>query len=112
RADKLVPFTKRIKWTIDGSAILVCDEFDVWRLSLDGKTKNRLTKGREVQRKYHLFIDFANPKKIVQNLVSLEDGFLIKAEDEGRNTGYFLWEDGDLIELLYGPFLIDEIKWE
>lgn len=110
--DRIAPFTKRIKWILEEPAILVSDEFDVWKLSLDGKIKDRLTKGREIQRKYQLFIDFANPKKIVQKIVSLKDGFLLFAEDDNRNTGYFLWENGNLSELLYGPFLTDEIKWD
>lgn len=112
RADKLVPFTKRIKWILGDPAVLVSDEFDVWKLSLDGKIKERLTKGREIQRNYQIFIDFANPKKIEQNLVNLKDGFLLWAEDDNRNTGYFLWENGNLLEILYGPFLTDEIKWD
>lgn len=112
RADRLEPFTRRVKWTTDGTAILVCDEFDVWLLGLDGKIKSRLTKGREIQRNYSLFIDFANPKKIDQNLVDLQDGLLIKAEDATSNTGYFLWEDDNLKELSFGPFLMDEIKWD
>lgn len=109
--DKKRPFSKRIKWIEEEQAILVCDEYDVWKLGLDGETKIRLTKGREIQRNYSLVFDFANPKRINQNRVNLLKGFLLLAEDEDRNTGYFLWQaDGKLKELSFGAFQVDEIK--
>src|SRR5690554_223058 len=110
---KKIPFSKRIKWIEEENAILVCDEFDVWMLGLDGKIKNRLTQGREINRSYHFFVDFLNQKKINQNTVNLKNGFLLKTTDENRNTGYFLWKSKEeLKKLAFGPFLVDVIKWD
>ncbi len=112
RVDKKIPFSKRIKWVEGENSILVCDEFDVWKLSLDGNRKEKLTNGREIQRKYRLFIDFRNSKNIKQNIVNLQRGFLLQATDENRNSGYFLWQpQKELKELTFGPFLADQIKW-
>lgn len=110
---KKIPFSKRIKWVEGENAILVGDEFDVWLLGLEGKTKKRLTHGREIKRNYNLFMDFLNHRKIPQNIVNLQTGFLLQATDENRNTGYFLWQShGNLKPLSFGPFLADQIKWD
>src|SRR5690606_26463163 len=95
------------------AAILVCDEFDVWKLSLDGKTQKRLTKGREIKRKYTPVINYRNPKNTHIDRVNSTKGLLFHAEDENRNTGYFLLPPHEpLLELTFGPFLTDGIQWD
>lgn len=113
REDKRIPFSKRIKWVKGKEAILVCDKYDVWKLGLHGKDKQRLTDGREQKRKYRLFIDYLNPKGINQNTVNSEKGFLVHGVDENRNSGYFLWQANDsLTEITFGAFKVDGIKWD
>ena len=41
-------------WTKEGDVVLY-DRFDLWKISLDGKVKIRLTKGREIQKAYRIF---------------------------------------------------------
>lgn len=113
RNDQKTAFSRRIKWLEDERAILVSDEYDIWKLSLDGKFKQRLTAGREIKRKYRLFMDFANPKNIDQSIVNSEKGILFHATDEKRNSGYFLYKnDGTLTKISFGAFQVDEIKWD
>src|SRR5690606_16258769 len=84
RPERRTSFSSRIKWLEDEDAILVCDEFDVWKLSLDGKTQKRLTNGREMKRKYTPVINFNNPKKLHIDKVNSKKGILLHVEDENR----------------------------
>ncbi|SMC88879.1 S9 family peptidase [Pedobacter africanus] len=43
-------------WTTKGEVILY-DRYDLWKISLDGKVKVRLTKGREIQKTYRVKFD-------------------------------------------------------
>jgi dipeptidyl aminopeptidase/acylaminoacyl peptidase len=113
RTNLQTSYSQRIKWLEDEAAILVCDEFDVWKLSLDGKTQKRLTKGREIKRKYTPVINYRNPKNPHIDRVNSTKGLLFHAEDENRNTGYFLLPPHEpLLELTFGPFLTDGIQWD
>lgn len=113
RPERRTSFSSRIKWLEDEAAILVCDEFDVWKLSLDGKTQKRLTNGREMKRKYTPVINFNNPKKSHIDRINSQKGLLFHAVDENRNAGYFLLPtDRPLLELAFGPFLADGIQWD
>ena len=113
RNDQKTAFSRRIKWLEDERAILVSDEYDIWKLSLDGKFKQILTAGREIKRQYRLFMDFSNPKNSDQNTVNSKTGILFHATDEKRNSGYFLYKDDEaLTTISFGAFQADEIKWD
>lgn len=42
-----VPLYGIAGWSIDDNSLFIYDQFDIWMISADGKTKKRLTKGRE-----------------------------------------------------------------
>ena len=113
RPERRTSFSSRIKWLEDEAAILVCDEFDVWKLSLDGKSQIRLTDGREINRKYTPVINFKNPKKSHIDRVNSKKGLLFHAVDENRNAGYFLLPpNGPLLKIVFGPYIADDIQWD
>lgn len=113
RSDNRTPYSKRIRWLEEENSILVCDEFDVWKLSLDGKSREKLTKGKEIKTKYRPVIDFGNPKNINQLIVNLNKGLLLRAEDENWNSGYYLLDSKrSLLELAFGSYMADGIKWD
>lgn len=113
RSDQRLPYALHIKWLENKSEILVCDEYDIWKLSLDGKIQLRLTKGREIKRKYRPVMDFLNPKKLEQDVVNIDKGFLLHATDENRNSGYFLREKkGSLLPITFGPQRSDGIAYD
>lgn len=113
RNDRKTSFSRRIKWVENENSILVFDEYDVWRLNLNGDLTQRLTKGREIKRKYRFFVDFANPKKSDQSIVTTEKGVLLYATDKKRNTGYFLYKnDGTLAKIAFGAYMVEDIKWD
>ncbi|WP_417873813.1 alpha/beta hydrolase family protein [Xanthomarina gelatinilytica] len=113
RPERRTSFSSRIKWLEDENAILVCDEFDVWKLSLDGKSQIRLTDGREINRKYTPVINFNNPKKSHIDRVNSKKGLLFHAVDENMDAGYFLLPpNGPLLKIVYGPYIADDIQWD
>lgn len=106
-------YSRRIKWLEDEDAILLCDEFDVWKFSLDGKNRKKLTNGREINRKYAPVDNLSNPKKNNIAQVNSKKGLLFHALDDNRNEGYFLLPPKrPLIKLACGPFMADGIQWD
>ncbi len=113
RPDQRLPYSLHIKWLENTREILVSDEYDIWKISLDGKKQMRLTQGREIKRKYRTVMDFLNPKKLQQDVVNPENGFLLHATDENRNSGYFICEkEGSLIPITFGSQRSDGINYD
>lgn len=113
RLDYESSYSRRIKWLVDEDAILVCDAFDVWKLSLNGKYHIRLTRGREINRKYTPVVNFSNPKKTHIDKVNSKKGILLHAEDGNMNAGYFLLPpSGKPVKLAFGPYIADGIQWD
>lgn len=111
RDDLKKPYSSFIAWAEEKEAILIHDEYDVWKFSLNGKTRQRLTKGRELKRTYRIYRDFFNPKKIDQNVVNFKQGFLLQAVDEDMKSGYFYWHSPNFIEkIVFEAAQVDELK--
>jgi len=93
-------------WTTDGSVILY-DRYDLWKISLDGKEKTRLTNGREMQKTFRLDI-FANRYNLGiesrKDMLDLDKGFfLTSANRETGATGLSSWS---------GKSGVKELVWE
>jgi len=83
-------------WTSDGEIILY-DRYDLWKISLDGKTKRRLTNGREIQKTFRINSFTPNPlfdKTISANyILDLKKGFLLETMNkETGETGLSWWK--------------------
>lgn len=84
-------------WT-ENNEVLLYDRFDIWTISFDGKTKNRLTKGREMQKTYRikafddkLYYDDVHYRKY---LFDLNTGFLVASSSrETGQTGLAYWNN-------------------
>lgn len=84
-------------WT-ENNEVLLYDRFDIWTISFDGKTKNRLTKGREMQKTYRikafddkLYYDDVHYRKY---LFDLNTGFLVASSSrETGETGLAYWNN-------------------
>ena len=77
--------------------IVLYDRYDIWSISLDGKTKKRLTRGREIQKTYRVksfdfntyYDDVPSRKKTLDSSI----GFLIMESDkETGQTGLGWWK--------------------
>lgn len=90
-------------WAKDGKSIYLYDEFDVWKLSLDGKQKERITTGRESKINFRLVFgkndERTNYGDLGFNTYSFDarEGLLFSAKN--RNTlemGYFIMKNKKL----------------
>lgn len=93
-------------WTKDGEVILY-DRYDLWKITLDGKIKTRLTNGRDVQKTFRIKIFNSNPLNLnteaSRYTLDLKTGFLVTvANNETGETGISYWTSvSDLKELVW-----------
>lgn len=84
-------------WT-ENNEVLLYDKYDIWCISLDGKIKKRLTRGREMQKTYRIiafddkmYYDDVHYRKYV---LDLNKGFLIASSSrETGATGLGYWNN-------------------
>lgn len=102
-------------WIKDGEIILY-DRYDLWKISLDGKVKKRLTKGREIQKTFRVKVYNSDPyysdiesKKLA---LDLNDGFLLTtANKETGATGLSYWNSkSGLKELVWANKKITQVS--
>lgn len=84
-------------WTTDGKAILIYDDYDIWRISIDKKNRTRLTVGKEKKIRFRLFNEsivndsFANYISIQSNRYDLTKKNILSAESKlNGDSGYFI----------------------
>lgn len=82
-------------WTKCGEIILY-DRYDLWKISLDGKTKRRLTQGREIKRSFRIKLfntdPFYSPIESKKYKLDLKKGFLLETLDkETPASGLSYW---------------------
>lgn len=90
-------------WSKDGSNLYLYDEYDVWKLSRDGKKKQRITNGREAKINYKLVYgkndirtDYGD---LGFNTFNIDDteGLLFSAKNHHTlEMGYYSWQDSKL----------------
>jgi dipeptidyl aminopeptidase/acylaminoacyl peptidase len=85
-------------WTVQDNSIVLYDQYDLWQVSVDGKIKKRLTKGREIERTYRIKDLTPAPiypeDQIVAKSIalSLDKGLLLEAIDKNSGaSGFFTW---------------------
>lgn len=104
-------------WTSDDKALIVYDKYDIWLLSADGKSKNRITNGREKKIRFRIADDLA-PKiraqgtaDIIIREFELAKGLIIEAVGEDFKSGYFRWTlKKKLQELIYQDSKMNHLK--
>jgi len=93
-------------WSKNNEVILY-DQYDVWLVSVDGKTKKRLTNGRETQKTYRIKLFNTEPvignTEFIKYYVDPNEGFLMTTENkETRESGLSSWN---------GKSEIKELVW-
>ncbi|MGE8343934.1 MAG: S9 family peptidase, partial [Flavobacterium sp.] len=102
-------------WTSDGEIILY-DRFDLWKISLDGKIKKRLTNGREIQKTFR--INSFTPNLLLSKTESstysldIKKGFLLETlNKETGDTGLSWWNiKSGVKEMVWGNNKISLVK--
>lgn len=71
-------------WTYDGKSVLYYDYYDIWLISIDGKKRKRLTKGRETKTRFRFDKRDLDLRKNSSGL----DFFMIDLKEERRLTAF------------------------
>ena len=82
-------------WTSDGQIVLY-DRYDLWKISLDGKTKMRLTEGREILKSFRIKAFNSDPfysdTESNKHSLDLSKGMLLTPLDrEKPASGFSYW---------------------
>lgn len=106
-------------WLQNEEQIILYDKYDIWIMSPDGKTKRRITKGREENQQFRIHKNYVlktyNPLTINSNFSSeslnIEKGIILDIFDfETYKTGVAFWKKEDKIEnLILTEGKIDDI---
>lgn len=100
------PFYGANRWYENDEAVLLYDEYDVWKVKADGSSKERLTNGRGEEIIYRYYMvnrdeDFIGPESTV---------IFTKTGDKTKKSGYAqLAKNGKVKELIYEDRSISSI---
>ncbi|UBZ13623.1 prolyl oligopeptidase family serine peptidase [Flagellimonas marinaquae] len=97
-------------WDKTGKEVLVYDRYDIWKVTVDGRNRKRLTKGREKGIRYrihasslmepytHTFPAFMGGR------FDLGKGLVLQGSGDDQGSGYFFWsKKKGLQTLVYRP---------
>lgn len=105
-------------WSMNDKKILLYDQYDIWSLSPDGSSSERLTRGRESKIIYRIA---AVPEiRLLQTIYdglkisnyNLDKELILRGEGEDGKTGYFIWKNNLSLEsIVYKNAYIDELSY-
>lgn len=104
-------------WTVGDKEIILYDQFDVWCVSPDGKSAQRLTAGREKQITYRIINpDSRHLKKKYDGpeleTFDLDKPMFLRGKGPDENIGCFVWKksSGEK-QLVYRNSYLDQFKF-
>ncbi|WP_432670496.1 alpha/beta hydrolase family protein [Flavobacterium sp. SM2513] len=105
-------------WTEDGKYLLLYDTNDIWKVSLEGKSSKRITKGKEQQ---HIIRFSKNPQESLmyrgyqndtRTVINLEEEQVLQiVNQENHATGYALYNQKKGYRIVdYSPNYLTNLK--
>lgn len=93
-------------WSADGKKVLLYDKHDIWEITLDGFTQNRLTVGKEEEKVYRIS-DVAfreSPSRAYdsgrQRVIDFKKNILLECKDNNQFTGYAMYSKSIGVKML------------
>ena len=86
-------------WSSDNKHIFIYDEYDIWKISPDGKEKLRITNGRDSSTVFRIEEDlyvnkcYRGSVEFLTYTFDKKEGFIIVALDKNKNWGYYTWSE-------------------
>lgn len=104
-------------WSKDGNSVLIYDRYDLWEISLDGKSKERMTQGAEKKITFRIseWANFEPQESLFPSFTDrtfdLAEGLVLEAKGDNLSSGYFYWKSKKGVnKLVYGPKNIYNIR--
>jgi len=98
-------------WTTDSKFLILYDNFDIWLVSPNLKTQQRITRGAEQKIMYRICEQIyktpekTGPADFLPKSYDLSKGLILSATGHDKATGYFRWNTGGKIQkIVYGDF--------
>ncbi len=96
-------------WSADSRSVLLCDQYDIWQVSITGQKRSRLTHGREKQHRFRFESSFmekyskSNYSGATPVSVNTQRANLLEAYDmrNGASGYYFLNPNGVMRQLIF-----------
>lgn len=92
-------------WSTDGNRVYIYDEFDVWSISTDGKSRQKLTNGRKKNTVFRLVKGKKNHRTNYGNssfdttIFNDENELLLSAENKTNfSSGFYRWTNSNQLE--------------
>ncbi|MEL6655761.1 MAG: prolyl oligopeptidase family serine peptidase [Bacteroidota bacterium] len=103
-----VPDYGFVGWVKDRNAVLIEHKYDLWLVSLDGKSKSEnLTSSITAKDSIRFRLEdysFADESEIEDRYIDLSAPIILYAyHTQNKYAGFYRLEDGQLTELVYGP---------
>lgn len=86
-------------WSSDNKHIFIYDEYDIWKITPNGKEITRITNGRETVTRFRveedLYVnkDYRGSVEFITYTFDKNDGIIIAAIDKNKNWGYYSWSE-------------------
>lgn len=103
---KITPYLFK-GWSEDGKSVLLCDQYDIWQINLDGKPADRLTNGREKQIRYRIVSaakknsDKTNYYGLNSDVYDTRSKIILEVYDTKSGSSGYCILDKKRIKLLY-----------
>ena len=110
----LPPYFGSPGWVKGDKEILIYDQYDVWAISPNGKSKRRLINGREQGITYRLYDKLFEQYpsfSVTGKEYDLSNELVFRLENrQTKKTGYAIWDSNTIKRLVYRDFYVDYLK--
>ncbi|MFV8465812.1 alpha/beta hydrolase family protein [Flavobacterium sp. LB1P62] len=103
-------------WSADEKYLIVYDQYDIWLLSADRRSRKRLTHGREKHIQYRIAENSYQDSQLLGNAIlpgnkfDLSKGLLLEAFGDDKSSGYCYWQpNGSIKNIVYKDKMIDHL---
>ncbi|CAM3893739.1 S9 family peptidase [Flavobacterium cucumis] len=86
-------------WSSDNRHVFIYDEYDIWKITPDGKERTRITNGRATATKFRVEDDlyvsqsFRGSIEFLTHTFDKREGIIVSAFDKNKNWGYYFWSE-------------------
>lgn len=103
RPEPLIPYGM-VGWIQEDTGVLIYDAYDIWHISLDGKTKRRLTRGRETKTVYRIQTNLlkgyppTRTPEFFSYEINLSNDLIMSIKRNDKSSGYAILTPSGIVK--------------